>query len=155
MTFQNQTDPYQNQVLHCLVSKPLEIRWLYAHLITNRQTISYASLVVLFSYQTFYWVDNTGHHQYLNYFGQPEACLLRNHSRGPVTRTQGPFPSILAVAIFCLLVLVRECLKQIHIDGLVNYLDLKTFIDEFNSQNNAQIALVSEFQSPVWEFHVT
>jgi hypothetical protein len=46
--------------------------------------------------------------------------------------------------MFCLPVLVRERLKQIHVDGLVNYLDLKTFIDEFNSQNNAQIALVSE-----------
>ncbi|KAG2744382.1 hypothetical protein P692DRAFT_20878031 [Suillus brevipes Sb2] len=44
-------------------------------------------------------------------------------------------------AMFCLPVLVRERLKQIHVDGLVNYLDLKTFIDEFNSQNNAQIAL--------------
>jgi hypothetical protein len=46
--------------------------------------------------------------------------------------------------MFCLPVLVRERLKQIHVDGLVNYLDLKTFIDEFNSQNNAQIALLSE-----------
>jgi hypothetical protein len=46
--------------------------------------------------------------------------------------------------MFCLPVLVCEHLKQIHVDGLVNYLDLKTFIDEFNSQNNAQIALLSE-----------
>ncbi|KAG1869092.1 hypothetical protein C8R48DRAFT_671108 [Suillus tomentosus] len=40
-----------------------------------------------------------------------------------------------------LFVLIRERLKQIYVDGLVNYLDLKNFIDDFNSQNNAQITL--------------
>ncbi|KAG1804831.1 uncharacterized protein HD556DRAFT_1303392 [Suillus plorans] len=39
------------------------------------------------------------------------------------------------------LVLVREHLKQIYVDSLVNYLDLKNFIDDFNTQNNAQITL--------------
>ncbi|KAG1813001.1 hypothetical protein EV424DRAFT_1349196 [Suillus variegatus] len=39
-------------------------------------------------------------------------------------------------------VLVCEHLKQIYVDGLVNYLDLKNFIDDFNTQNNAQITLV-------------
>ncbi|KAG2123872.1 hypothetical protein DEU56DRAFT_917278 [Suillus clintonianus] len=81
------------------------------------------------------------HHQYLNYFGQPEARLLRTHSMGPGTRTQGPFPFILTVAMLCLPVLVREHLKQIYVDGLVNYLDLKDFINDFNIQNNAQITL--------------
>ncbi|KAG1738835.1 uncharacterized protein EDB91DRAFT_1248997 [Suillus paluster] len=81
------------------------------------------------------------HHQYLNYFGQPEARLLRTHSMGPGTRTQGPFPFILTVAMLCLPVLVCEHLKQIYVDGLVNYLDLKNFINDFNTQNNAQITL--------------
>ncbi|KAG2113383.1 hypothetical protein DEU56DRAFT_919714 [Suillus clintonianus] len=81
------------------------------------------------------------HHQYLNYFGQPEARLLRTHSMGPGTRMQGPFPFILTVAMLCLPVLVRERLKQIYVDGLVNYLDLKDFINDFNIQNNAQITL--------------
>ncbi|KAG1845939.1 hypothetical protein C8R48DRAFT_779683 [Suillus tomentosus] len=81
------------------------------------------------------------HHQYLNYFGQPEARLLRTHSMGSETKMWGPFPFMLTVAMFSLPVLVREHLKQIYVDGLVNYLDLKNFIDDFNTQNNAQITL--------------
>ncbi|KAG0706560.1 hypothetical protein DFH29DRAFT_995942 [Suillus ampliporus] len=81
------------------------------------------------------------HHQYLNYFGQPEARLLQTHSMGPGTRMQGPFPFILTAAMLCLPVLVHKHLKQIYVDGLVNYLDLKNFIDDFNTQNNAQITL--------------
>ncbi|KAG2086324.1 uncharacterized protein F5147DRAFT_659245 [Suillus discolor] len=107
----------------------------------SQQTISLASLVVSVSYQTLSLSNNTGHHQYLNYFGQPEARLLRTHSMGPGTKMRGPFPFMLTVAMLCLPVLVREHLKQIYVDGLVNYLDLKNFIDDFNTQNNAQITL--------------
>lgn len=99
--------------------------------------------MVSVSYQKLSLSNYTGHHQYLNYFGQPEARLLRTHSMGPETKMRGPFPFMLTVAMLSLPVLVCEHLKQIYVDGLVNYLDLKNFIDDFNTQNNAQITLVS------------
>ncbi|KAG2052946.1 hypothetical protein BDR06DRAFT_972633 [Suillus hirtellus] len=43
--------------------------------------------------------------------------------------------------MLCLPVLVHEHLKQVYVDNLVNYLDLKNFLNELNSQINAQITL--------------
>ncbi|KAG2082520.1 uncharacterized protein F5147DRAFT_660474 [Suillus discolor] len=37
---------------------------------------------------------------------------------------------------------VRKRLNQIYVDGIVNSLDIKAFIDDFSSQNTAQITLV-------------
>ncbi|KAG1719210.1 hypothetical protein EDD22DRAFT_963352 [Suillus occidentalis] len=81
------------------------------------------------------------HHQYLHYYGQPEARLLRNHSMGRRPRKIDYFPFIATIAMFCLPILVRERLNQIYVDGTVNALDIKTFVDDFSSQNTAQITL--------------
>ncbi|KAG2129696.1 uncharacterized protein EDB93DRAFT_1256172 [Suillus bovinus] len=43
--------------------------------------------------------------------------------------------------MLCLPVLVRERLNKIYVDGLINYLDIKNFVDDFNSQNTTQITL--------------
>ncbi|KAG1868758.1 hypothetical protein C8R48DRAFT_771535 [Suillus tomentosus] len=81
------------------------------------------------------------HHQYLNHYGQPEARLLRNHSMGHRSRKKDPFSFIATIAMFFLPMLVRERLNQIYVDGVVNSLDIKAFLDDFNSQNTAQITL--------------
>jgi hypothetical protein len=39
--------------------------------------------------------------------------------------------------------LVRERLDQIYVDGIINSLDIKSFVDDFRSQNTMQITLVS------------
>ncbi|KAG2062824.1 hypothetical protein BDR04DRAFT_1123681, partial [Suillus decipiens] len=82
-----------------------------------------------------------GHHQYLNYYGQPEARLLRSHSMGLRHRKKEPFRFITTLAMLCLPMLVRERLDQIYVDGLVNSFDIKNFVDDFNTQNTAQITL--------------
>ncbi|KAG2357931.1 hypothetical protein BDR07DRAFT_1490053 [Suillus spraguei] len=43
--------------------------------------------------------------------------------------------------MFFLPILVHEQLNQIYVDGIVNSLDLKAFLNDFNSQNTAQITL--------------
>ncbi|KAG2092140.1 uncharacterized protein F5147DRAFT_657758 [Suillus discolor] len=85
------------------------------HLIDNRQTIPYVT--------------------------QPEARLLRSHSMGCCPRKIDYFPFIATIAMFCLPILVCERLNQIYVDGTVNALDIKTFVDDFSSQNTAQITL--------------
>ncbi|KIK46554.1 hypothetical protein CY34DRAFT_104961 [Suillus luteus UH-Slu-Lm8-n1] len=82
-----------------------------------------------------------GHHQYLHYYGQPEARLLRSHSMGRRRRKIDYFPFIATIVMFCLPIMVRERLNQIYVDGTVNALDIKTFVDDFSSQNTAQITL--------------
>ncbi|KAG1856433.1 hypothetical protein F4604DRAFT_1931851 [Suillus subluteus] len=81
------------------------------------------------------------HHQYLNYYGQPEARLLQSHSMGRRHRKREPFPFTATLAMLCLPMLVREHLNQIYVDGLINSLDIKNFVDDFSSQNTAQITL--------------
>lgn len=81
------------------------------------------------------------HHQYLNYYGQPEARLLRSHSTGLRHRKKEPFRFITTLAMLCLPMLVRKRLDQIYVDGLVNSFDIKNFVDDFNTQNTAQITL--------------
>lgn len=56
--------------------------------------------------------------------------------------------------MLCLPILACEHLKQIYVDSLVNHLDLKNFINDFNSQNNTQITLVSDI-SEHREFLIT
>ncbi|KAG1849817.1 hypothetical protein C8R48DRAFT_778410 [Suillus tomentosus] len=81
------------------------------------------------------------HHQYLNYHGQPEARLLRSHSTGVRRQKREPFHFIATVAMLCLPMLVRDRLNQIYVDGLVNSLDIKNFVDDFSAQITAQITL--------------
>lgn len=40
--------------------------------------------------------------------------------------------------------LVQDRLNQIYVDGLVNSLDIKNFVDDFSAQITAQITLVSD-----------
>ncbi|KAG1877170.1 hypothetical protein F4604DRAFT_1680219 [Suillus subluteus] len=56
-------------------------------------------------------------------------------------RKWGPFPFIATITMLCLPMLVRERLDQIYVDGIVNSLDIKIFVDDFRSQNTTQITL--------------
>ncbi|KAG1854298.1 hypothetical protein F4604DRAFT_1686135 [Suillus subluteus] len=82
-----------------------------------------------------------GHHQYLNYYGQPEAHLLCSHSTGVRHQKREPFRFIATLAMLCLPMLVRDRLDQIYVDSLVNSLDIKDFVDNFSSQITAQMTL--------------
>ncbi|KAG2354763.1 hypothetical protein BDR07DRAFT_1382011 [Suillus spraguei] len=81
------------------------------------------------------------HHQYLDYYGKPEARLLWSYSTGLRHRKKEPFRFITTLAMLCLPMLVRKHLNQIYVDGLVNSFDIKNFVDDFNTQITAQITL--------------
>ncbi|KAG0701806.1 hypothetical protein DFH29DRAFT_875620 [Suillus ampliporus] len=57
-----------------------------------------------------------GHHQFLNRHNQPEACLIRNHA-------------------------VREKHRRTSTDGILNGVEVNSFVDDFTSQARSQITL--------------
>ncbi|KIK32220.1 hypothetical protein CY34DRAFT_19199 [Suillus luteus UH-Slu-Lm8-n1] len=77
------------------------------------------------------------HHQFLNYYGLPEARLMRTHSiEGGERRRNVRFLSLLAIAaMFGVPALVLEHVEKLHVDGIVNLLDIGKFLDHFNDDN--------------------
>ncbi|KAG2738047.1 hypothetical protein P692DRAFT_20851728 [Suillus brevipes Sb2] len=75
------------------------------------------------------------HHQFLNYYGLPEARLMRTHSVEGLKRKR-TLPLLLATAaMFGVPALVLEHIENIHVDGIVNSLDIRQFVDRFNDEN--------------------
>ncbi|KAG2742718.1 hypothetical protein P692DRAFT_20747841 [Suillus brevipes Sb2] len=74
------------------------------------------------------------HHQFLNYYGLPEARLMRAHSiEGSERQRNVRFLSLLATcAMFGVPVVVLEHVEKLHVDGIVNLLDIRKFLDHFN-----------------------
>ncbi|KAG1789569.1 hypothetical protein EV424DRAFT_1550143 [Suillus variegatus] len=77
------------------------------------------------------------HHQFLNYYGFPEARLMRTHSiEGSKRNRNIRFLSLLSTAaMFGVPVMVLEHVEKLHVDGIVNLLDIKKFLDHFNDDN--------------------
>ncbi|KAG2346747.1 hypothetical protein BDR05DRAFT_945738 [Suillus weaverae] len=48
-----------------------------------------------------------------------------------------------AVVMFWVPMMVLKCLKNIYVDGLVNGVDIKAFMDDFNTQAKSQTTVVS------------
>ncbi|KAG2106901.1 hypothetical protein BD769DRAFT_1393073 [Suillus cothurnatus] len=85
------------------------------------------------------------HHQFLNYYGLPEARLMRSHSVEGVKRKR-TLPLLLATAaMFGVPALVLEHIENIHVDGIVNSLDIRQFVDRFNDDNVKHSTLVRAF----------
>ncbi|KAG1725139.1 hypothetical protein EDD22DRAFT_853724 [Suillus occidentalis] len=74
------------------------------------------------------------HHQFLNYYGLPEARLMRAHSiEGSERKRNVRFLSLLATcAMFGVPVVVLEHVEKLRVDGIVNLLDIRKFLDHFN-----------------------
>jgi hypothetical protein len=85
-----------------------------------------------------------GHHQFLNYYGLPEARLMRTHSiEGSERKRDVRFLSLLATAaMFGVPALVLEHVEKLHVDGIVNLLDIRKFLDHFNDDNIKHSTLV-------------
>ncbi|KAG1892473.1 hypothetical protein F4604DRAFT_1913193 [Suillus subluteus] len=85
------------------------------------------------------------HHEYLNHHGQPEARLMRTHSLGERRRDleQSPFMTAVAVAMLWIPIIVLKRLRKIYVDGLVNGVDMKGFIDDFSTQAKSQTTVAS------------
>lgn len=90
------------------------------------------------------WLVREGHHQFLNYYGLPEARLMRSHSV-EANRQRRALPILLATAaMFGVPVLVLEHIASLHVDGIVNLLDIDKFVDRFNNDNLQHSTLVCE-----------
>ncbi|KAG2141984.1 hypothetical protein DEU56DRAFT_911318 [Suillus clintonianus] len=85
------------------------------------------------------------HHEYLNHHGQPEARLMRTHSLGERRRDleKSPFITAVAVAMLWIPIMVLRRLQKIYVDGLVNGVDMKAFIDDFSAQAKSQTTVAS------------
>ncbi|KAG2145927.1 hypothetical protein DEU56DRAFT_753977 [Suillus clintonianus] len=73
----------------------------------------------------------------------PTCCSILSHLDDQILDDLSESEGIITEPgrLYHMLFLVCEHVKHIHVDDLVKYLDLKDFIDDFNTQNNAQITL--------------
>lgn len=85
-----------------------------------------------------------GHYQYLNRHNQPEARLIRGHMviEKPRTCKALYFVSNIAATILCMPITIDR-IRNTSVDGIVNGVDVRTFIDDFSGQAKSQITLVS------------
>lgn len=90
-----------------------------------------------------------GHHQFLNYYGLPEARLMRAHSiEGSERKRNVRFLSLLATcAMFGVPVVVLEHVEKLRVDGIVNLLDIRKFLDRFNNDIIKHSTLVCDLLS--------
>ena len=84
-----------------------------------------------------------GHHQFLHIHGSPEAWLIRSHSLTTFDKATPPQNALVKVTLiaFCL-PMVAECVRAIYVDGVINALDLRVFVNDMGYQINSQMILV-------------
>ncbi|KAG2155194.1 uncharacterized protein EDB93DRAFT_1101784 [Suillus bovinus] len=82
------------------------------------------------------------HHQYLNCHNQPEARLIRNHAVKEKRRNCKLlcFMSNTAATVFCMPVTIKS-VKRTSVDGIVNGVEVKNFVDNLSNQTKSQITL--------------
>ncbi|KAG2108588.1 hypothetical protein DEU56DRAFT_759707 [Suillus clintonianus] len=82
------------------------------------------------------------HYQYLNRHNQPEARLIRGHAVVEKRRTCKAlyFMGNTAATILCMPITIDR-IRNTSVDGIVNGVDVRTFIDDFSSQAKSQITL--------------
>ena len=91
-----------------------------------------------------------GHHQFLHIHGFPEARLIRSHSLTTFDKTTPPQNALVKVILVAFrLPAVAERVRAIYIDGVVNALDLRVFVNDVGYQINSQMTLVCPSYSGV------
>ncbi|KAG1721500.1 uncharacterized protein EDB91DRAFT_1088422 [Suillus paluster] len=85
------------------------------------------------------------HHKYLNHHGQPKAHLMRTHSLGE-RRTDletSPFVTSIAFTMLYIPTIMLRHIRNIYVDGLINRVDMRNFMDNFSAQAKAQTTVAS------------
>ncbi|KAG2739668.1 hypothetical protein P692DRAFT_201873011 [Suillus brevipes Sb2] len=92
-------------------------------------------------------IEETGivfcwHHQFLNRHNQPEARLIRSHAVRETHRSCKllVFMSNAAAMMLCMPITIGR-IRSTSIDGVLNGVEVNSFIDGFSSQAKSQIAL--------------
>ncbi|KAG1892963.1 uncharacterized protein F5891DRAFT_986287 [Suillus fuscotomentosus] len=85
---------------------------------------------------------NIGHHQYLHRHNQPEACLIRTHTVREKHRKFKllHFMGNAAATMFCMPITIAR-VKSTSVDGIINGVEVQSFINDFSSQTRNQITL--------------
>jgi hypothetical protein len=70
---------------------------------------------------------------------------MRTHSLGERYRDleKSPFMASVAIAMLWIPFVMLRRLRNIYVDGLVNEVDMRRFIDNFNAQSKSQTTVVS------------
>ncbi|KAG1879047.1 hypothetical protein F4604DRAFT_1923189 [Suillus subluteus] len=82
------------------------------------------------------------HHQFLNCHNQPEACLIQSHA----LREKHRMCKLLvfvgnAAAMVLSMPIMIDRIKSTSVDGILNGVEVNSFIDNFSSQAKGQITL--------------
>ncbi|KAG1879491.1 hypothetical protein C8R48DRAFT_668321 [Suillus tomentosus] len=85
---------------------------------------------------------NIGHHQYLHRHNQPEARLIRTHTVREKHRKFKllHFMGNAAATMFCMPITIAR-VKSTSVDGIINGVEVQSFINDFGSQTRNQITL--------------
>ncbi|KAG2113384.1 hypothetical protein DEU56DRAFT_761946 [Suillus clintonianus] len=83
-----------------------------------------------------------GHHQFLNRHNQPEARLIRGHAVRKNHRTCKllVFMGNAAAMVLCMPITIDR-IKSTSVDGVLNGVEVNSFINDFSSQAQGQITL--------------
>ncbi|KAG2355219.1 hypothetical protein BDR07DRAFT_1493447 [Suillus spraguei] len=82
------------------------------------------------------------HYQYLHCHNQPEARLIRTHAVREKRRKNRlvSFIGNAAAIVLCVPVTI-ECIQTTSVDGIVNGVEVRRFVDNFSNQTKSQITL--------------
>lgn len=93
-------------------------------------------------YEWFVYSFRIGHHQFLHIHGFPEARLIRSHSLATFDKMTPQNAITKAAFVAFRLPAVAERVRAIYVDGIVNALDLRVFVNDMGYQINSQMTLV-------------
>ncbi|KAG1758509.1 hypothetical protein EDD22DRAFT_849952 [Suillus occidentalis] len=87
------------------------------------------------------------HHQYLHCHNQPEACLIQTHV---IREKPSKFKLLCSMGnttakMLCMPITISH-IKSTSINGIINGVEVQSFIDDFGSQTRNQITLVYYLQ---------
>ncbi|KAG2361601.1 hypothetical protein BDR07DRAFT_1485663 [Suillus spraguei] len=82
------------------------------------------------------------HYQYLHCHNQPEARLIQTHAVREKRRKNRlvSFIGNAAAIVLCVPVTI-ECIQTTSVDGIVNGVEVRRFVDNFSNQTKSQITL--------------
>lgn len=83
------------------------------------------------------------HHYFLHLYGRPEVRLLRSHSIEQTGKRNNVLLALSIAAMLGVPGLVINQLEAIYVNGIVNSVDVKTFVDDLTAQIGWQMTLVS------------
>ncbi|KAG0695164.1 hypothetical protein DFH29DRAFT_1005687 [Suillus ampliporus] len=108
------------------------------------QNIIHPTYMVFSTSDIIHSPDRVGHHQFLNRHNQPEARLIRSHAVRERRRTWKllVFMGNAAAMILCMPITIDR-IKSTSIDGIVNGVEVNSFIDDFSSQAKSQTTLAA------------